>query len=234
MKISLALSVIIVGIGLAIGSFHRQRLAELREDCDQLAARAAGLGLDSWPRLANRQRHERENRARSVAADIGAFARHLQVEMQNDELDASLRKRAMEVLDGMMALDPEQLSSIIAGLRGDKSLSQATLCNLIGFSMMMLAEEDPAAALALFAEAGDLVEGDPLSDQLLAASLANLAKEDPRAALKWIRENPELADTAKYGFLAGAARGDPALAFQMIGELGFDESSWKDLLDPRR
>jgi hypothetical protein len=225
MKISIALAIIIVGIGLTIGYFHRQRLAELREDRDHLAARAAALGIDLGPRLASRQRNERENRTRSVAADMGDFARHLQIEMQNDELDASLRKRAMEILDGMTALEPGELSSIIAGLRKDKSLAEETLRNLIGFSIMMLAAEDPATALALFAEAGDLVAENPVSDPLLATSLGNLAKDDPRSALKWLRENPGVTDTARHAFLAGAAQADPALAFQMTGELGFDESS---------
>lgn len=58
MKISLAISIIIVAIGLMIGLLHRQRLAELREDCDQLAARAVALGIDSWPRLVSRQLYE--------------------------------------------------------------------------------------------------------------------------------------------------------------------------------
>ncbi|MEO7101671.1 MAG: hypothetical protein ABI162_20135 [Luteolibacter sp.] len=236
MKISIALSVVILAIGLAAGLLHQKQLSALREDRHQLAAQAVKIGVplastDSTgePKITKRQREDREKNTRSVATDLIAFAREIeQRDKGGNEADGEFQQRAMDLMGRMMALDPEQLKGAIAGLRADPGLSDETRRNMIGFSAMMLAENHPAAALALIGESADLMAESDVGQQAVITSLGKWSKDDPRAALKWIDENsqkhPELADNdTKCSVLAGAAETDPKLAFKLMGELKLDE-----------
>ncbi|MEO5713986.1 MAG: hypothetical protein ABIT37_10915 [Luteolibacter sp.] len=237
MKISIALSVIILAIGLATGFMHQQQLTVLRQDRGQLAAQAEKLGLrvespnqSGQPKITKRQREDRDNQTRSVSSQVTAFARAMEEHEKNGgDSDAEFQKQGMELMERLMDLDPAQLKFVIANLRADQGLSEDTRRNMIGFSIMMLAEEHPAAALSLFTASSDLMDDSDMGQQVIISSLGKLAKEDPRAALAWIQENsknhPELADDdAKCSVLAGAAQSDPKLAFKLMTELGLKET----------
>lgn len=116
MKVSLILSAIILAIGLTIGFIYQNKLRELRVDRDQLVARAVTLGITTGPRLAKRDRDERELRTRSAAADSGDFARHLQIPLENEESDG--------LLSGAAPSDPALAFTRIADL-GVEEISEA-------------------------------------------------------------------------------------------------------------
>src|SRR6478672_8239474 len=166
MKISIALSILILGVGLSTGFKHHQQLAELREDRTRLSAQAAKLGIPLAslrdPRITKRQREDRDKSATALTGEFAAFARDMELHQKSgDTSDAAFQKRAMEMMERLMALDPDQLKVVIDGLRADQSLTAETRANLVGASVMMLAGDHPAAALTLFTASADLIgDGD--------------------------------------------------------------------------
>ena len=238
MKISIALSVIILAIGLTIGFLHQKQLATLGADRDELAAKAVAMGLSTDlpdssgnPKITKRQREDRENRIRAVVADVAAYSREMEAWEENGgSPDPVLEKRAFDILSQLESLDPDQLKTLIAGLKNDPTLTEKTRSYMIGISLISLAERYPKDALALFSGPADLMSDDDLSKKAVSSALEKWAQDDPRAALKWLQENsqkhPELIDDhTASSVLAGAAQNDPKLAFKLMDELAPGDAS---------
>ena len=237
MRISIALSLLILAIGAAVGWQDHQRLIAVREDHAKLVAEAASSGItlaavhqEDGVRLTKRVRENKEEDARSAAARFIAFAKEMQaIEEKGDQPDENVQKQIIDLMDLMMSLDASQLKTVIAEIRASKDIKDEMRQGLIGFSIMTLANDHPQAALALFTESSDLMEGNGMSNHVISSSLTKWAKEDPLGALEWVRKNGEkfpdvVNDDAKRGMIAGAASNDPKLAFQLIGELGFKDT----------
>jgi hypothetical protein len=100
---------------------------------------------------------------------------------------------------------------------------------MIGFSIMMLAQQHPQTALALFTESSDLLEDNPMSKHVLSSALTQWAKDQPLAAVEWIKKNSEkhkdlVTEDAKRAVIAGAAKNDFSLAFQLADDLNLSEN----------
>jgi len=237
MKKSIMVAIAILALGAVPGFFQQQRLSALREDHRKLAAAAVKLGLSldsagvpSDARLTKRQREDREKHALATGAELIALARELEAhEKGGGKPDDGFQKRAMETMVRLLGLDAAQLKRVIGQLRDDQGISGKTRGDLIAFSMMMLAEDHPEAAVALYAESSDLLDESMLGDHVISSALSRWAEISPNAALEWIRKNgdhsPEVAgDDAKRGVLAGIALNDPTLAFSVLDELKFEDA----------
>ncbi len=239
MKISIAVSLLILAVGASLGWHDRQQLAAVRESHAQLVAEAArhGIAIDSTHSaspilITKREREDREAEARLAAAEFIAFAKDMEAfeKKGGGQPDEAMQKRIMDFMERMMSLDSAQLKILIAEVRAAKDLKDETRQGLIAFSIMTLANDHPQAALALFTESGDLFEDDQMGKHLISSSLAKWAKNDPLAALEWVKKNGEkfpdlVTEDAKRGMISGAAAQDPKLAFQLIGELGLKDQS---------
>ena len=236
MRISIALSLLILAIGALVGWQDHQRLVTVRASHAKLVAEAAGSGITIDPahpeegvRVTKRERENKDEDARKAAARFIAFAREMQAAQETgEEPDEGNQKKVIDLMDLMMSLDAAQLKIVIAEIRASKDLKDDMRQGLIGFSIMTLANDHPQAALALFTESSDLMKGNGMSEHVISSSLAKWAKEDPMAALEWVRKNGEkfpdiVNDDAKRGMISGAAANDPKLAFQLIGELGLKD-----------
>lgn len=237
MRISIALSLLILAIGAAIGFQDHQRLEVVRESHAKLVAQAAGAGITLDPesakdgvRVTKREREDKEKAAKEAAAEFIAFAKEMEaIEKKGGPPDEAVQKRMLDFMDRMMSLDAGQLKILIAEVRAAKDLKDETREGLIGFSIMTLSSDHPQAALALFTESSDLFKENGMGNHVVSSSLAKWAKEDPAAALEWVRKNGEkfpdiVTDDAKRGMISGAAANDPKLAFQLIGELGLKDT----------
>lgn len=239
MKISIALSVLILVLAAAFGWRGSQRLETVRKTHGQFVAEASQLGVAVDPshkadsiRVTKRgERGDKDVEAHLVAKDFIAFAKEVEaLQKKGGQPDEAMQKRLMEFLDRLMSLDGKQLKSLIAEVRATPDLEDDTRKGLIGFSIMTLASNHPQAALALFTESADLFSSDGMAQHLVSSSLSNWAKEDPTAALEWVRKNGEnfpdlVTEDAKRGLIQGSAVNDPKLAFKLIGELGIKKTA---------
>ncbi len=234
MRISIALSVLILAIGATMGWQDHQRLVRVRESHDKLVAEAleSGIALDptnleSGVRFTKHEREDKEAIARLAASEFIAFAKEMEAkEKKGGMKDEVMQKKILAVMDRMMSLDSSQLKILIAEIKATSELNDEMRRGLVGFSIMSLADKHPQAALALFTESSDLFENDGMGKHVISSSLSKWAKDDPEGALDWVRKNgakfPELVDDdAKQGVISGVASNDPKLAFQLIGELDF-------------
>jgi hypothetical protein len=235
MKLSIALSVLILALGVGLGFRDHQRLQAVREIHRGLVAEASVLGVSTAPaaaeepRVTKRERQNRELIARDVAAEFVAFGKEMKAHEQAGGGE-SMQPRIMEMMGLLLSLDASQVKMLIAELRASTELEDEMRQGLIGFSIMSLASDHPQAALAIFTESADLFEGGGMGAQVISSALSRWAKDDPMAALDWVRTNAEkhpnlVTESAKRGLITGAALQDPKLAFSLIGELGLKESS---------
>jgi hypothetical protein len=236
MKKSLMLALAILALGAAPGFFQQDRLAKLREEYSKLAAEGVKLGLHmdaagtaADARLTKRQREDRVKLARQVAEEVVAFAKESEaMEKRGEEGDEAFQNRAMDMMSRLMELDPAGLKQVIASLRESREISSETRGNIIAFAIMSLAGDHPEAAVSLFAEASDMMDKSMLGEHVIASALNRWAELDPAAALDWVRKNaaahPEILGDTQTVVLAGVARNNPKLAFQLAGELGPDQA----------
>ena len=224
----------IVVVGGIVGARHQQQIEGVKADQQRLVEKASQLGLSDKitsmdARITKRQREAVDDESRGVAAALIAFAREMEDrEKSGQKDDDESNARAMELMKRVMKLDAAQLKRVIAGLRDDTSLSAASRSNMIGFAILVLGEDHPAAALALYTESADLLGGGVVGLDAVASSLRLWARQDPAAALAWVKANeaahPEIADEdARRNIIAGAALTDPALALQLIGEMKLED-----------
>jgi hypothetical protein len=248
MKISIALSLLILGIGAVLGWQDHQRYATVRKSHDKLAAEAAKVGIvlnaaheTDALRVTRRGRLREDNEVdgNNATAQLISFAKELKAnEQKGGSPDKALEEKITKFLGRMMALDPAQLKIIFAEISANPELENKSLKDFIAFSVMTLASDHPQTALMLFTESPDFLKASGiLSNQIISTSLAKWAEDDPAAALKWVHTNvekfPDLVDgRAKHGMITGAAVNDPRLAFKLIAEFGIQDSFYaiRDIL----
>jgi hypothetical protein len=236
MKLPLTLTVIILVAGSFWGAREHSVLTTLRERHRQVVADAAALGVSadasqpfSPTKVSKREREDSNRKVKDFADKLVAFAKQMEeMEKSGEEPDQEQQKRIMDMIDGMLSLNGDELKLLIAEMRGRTDISDEMRKNMIGFSVIMLAQQHPQTALALFTESSDLMEDNPMSKHVLSSALTQWAKDQPLAAVEWIKKNSEkhkdlVTDDAKEAVIAGAAKNDFSLAFQLADELKLNE-----------
>jgi hypothetical protein len=249
MKISLALTVLILIIGVSFHAGYEKHLEEARESHAKLVEEAASLGIsvdtsdpDAAVLVTKRQRDDTEREAKEVAKEMIAFALEMENYSENGGGDeAEMQKRIADFMDSMFSLSAAQLKIAIEEFRNSTELSDDMRSGIIMFAIMTLAEDHPATALTMLTEAGDLADNKMMSEHLLSSSLANWAEKDPSAAMEWVRENgakyPDLVtDDVKASLVKGAGEYDMSLAFGLISELGMEspQEALNELASPAK
>jgi len=231
-------SVVILAVGAAVGWREQQQLAAVRQTHLQLLDAAAQLGITfdpAHPAVPLKQtKHERAGREAGVqlaAAEFIAFAQEMTAykEAGGNQLDAGMQQRLMEFMDRMMVLNSAQFKALITEVAANQDLKDEIRQDLIGFCIMTLANEQPQAALVIFAESSALFTDARVGARVLATSLACWAKDDPLAALKWLRHDAGkyaalISEDTKLGMISGAAVQYPKFAFKLIAELDLKDS----------
>ncbi len=240
MKLSLILSAIILVAAGFFGWQGYERLATARGENTRLTTEAEELGLETTGLAANGggkaagsktrrgsggTAEEKAAHAKDFAAQLIAFGREMEaMQKEGKQPDQEMQKRIMDVVGGILELDANQLKILVDEVRNAPDMSAEMRSGMVGFAVMMLASDHPAAALNLLAESSDLLKESGMSRHVVSGALQSWAQTDPKAAIEWTRKNakdhPEMVnDETKKGILAGAARLDPALAFTLVGEL---------------
>lgn len=232
MKLPVALTVIILAAGSFWGVREGGALTTLREEHRKVVHEAAMLGVStdlSKPftptKATKRQREDSTRKAKDFAETLVAFAKEMkEMEKSGKQPDEAMQKRIMEMVDGMLSLNGEELKILIAEMRSRTDLDDEMRKNMIGFSIMMLAQQHPQTALAIFTESSDMLEDNPMSKHVLSSALTQWAKDQPLEAVEWIKKNSGkhkdlVTDDAKRAVIAGAAQKDFGLAFQLAAEI---------------
>jgi len=238
MRIPIVVSVVILAGGTGLGWQAHQRLAAVRQTHQQLINEAAQLGIAvdrTHPaEPVHPTKHGRENREAGVqlaAAEFITFAGEMEAfkSRGGNQLDAAMQKRLVAFIDRMMALNSSQFKALISEVGANEDINDGVRQDLIGFSIMTLANEQPQAAVARFRESRGLFTDAQIGGKVLSTSLACWAEDDPLAALKWVRHHGGkysdlITEDTKLGMISGAAVQYPKFAFKLIAELGLNDA----------
>lgn len=236
MKASFALAFLILAAAALLGWKQQGRLAAVRETRLQVMAEARALGLEpdavlaagNAPlpsKLGRMDSADKAAAATAFAKELIAFAKEMKaMEKSGVQPDEGMQARAMETLGRLLDFDASQIKQVIAELKASTEIDDKTRGEIIAFSVMMMANDHPEAALAIFTGTSDLKEMQGMGDHIVSAALGKWAEKDPLGALEWIRENSgKHADLvtadAKAAVIAGAAKQDPKLAIRLLDEL---------------
>ncbi len=236
MKASLALALLILAVGAFFGWKQNAQLTTVRETHRLVVAEASALGLSPEhllaegkkplpTKLAREDSQEKTAAAKSFSKELVAFAVEMKkMEKEGQQPDEAMQKRIMEVMGRFLDLSPAQIKVVIAELRASSEVDDEMRKGIVGFSIMMLANDHPESALALFTESSDLIDLPGMGRHVVASSLGKFAEKDPLGALEWIRKNSKdhselVTEESKAAVIAGAAKQDPKLAISLIGEL---------------
>ncbi len=240
MKTPIAISVLILVAGGLVG--WRQSVAYEKAVVvhREVVAEAARLGVEpgdvegseeAAAKLSLRDREDQEAAARAFARDMVAFAKEME-EMRGSsgQPDEKQQERIFAFMNRLMELDGVQLKLVIDEVRKTPELDDDTRRGMLGFTIMMLAQEHPEMALAMFTESSDMIAEGQIHRHVVSVSLSRLATDNPGAAMKWIKENaeehPELVDErTRSGVFRGLAMHDPALAIDYLDELELGDGS---------
>lgn len=229
MKISIALALFILALGVPLGWLDHQRLARTREHHTQLVAAAAQSGPNRDPkrrpdasRGTKRGHENKEEVARKLAADF--IANSIAMGGKNGKLTRAEQDQMSDLLASVASLDAAQLKTLFAEVLASKELTGAARRKLL-FSLAEVASDHPQAALAMLTECVDLSKEADLAKDLTSASLAKWAREDAQAMLEWVGKNGDIFskfvdENSKVRIIGAAAVNDPTLALRLIDEIG--------------
>jgi hypothetical protein len=246
MKAPLLLTLIILISGSLWSWQENRQLMILREWHSQVLLEAESLGVPpdvSKPftpgRSALRHKDDSHQKVKEFTDKRVALAKEMkEIEKSGQQRDEATQKRYLEMIDGVLSMNGEELKLHIADLKGRSDMDDEMKKNMLGFSSMILAMQYPETALALFTESPDLLKDNLIGWHVLSSALTERAKDSPMAALEWIKKNagkyPNLvtedAEDAKGAVIDGAALKDIGLAFQLLGEMKLNEDGGAGML----
>ncbi len=217
MKISIAVSLLILAVGAGLGWHDRQQLATLRTTQQQLAAEAVKLGTPSDSAENPHRSTKRERPTRSAAAATLSSAELI-------ELAGSSHLSLL--FDGLSGWDPAGIKALLAEAATNPDLDEQTRMLLHYACTTVLANDHPQAALEIFTNSPELFTGGDRGRSLVLTALACLANDQLSAALDWVRANPHHhPDDAKSAIICAVAEQDAQHAFQLITELDLRASN---------
>jgi hypothetical protein len=235
MRISLAISLLILAAAALSGWRDSAELSSLRAEREKLAAQAAALGVSTdvsrvGEKQARHTRHERGDKteeARRAGAEILAILAEMERHKESGlPHDAALQDRILGGLELLRSLDGDQLLTLIADFRDAPGISEASRRLFLAVAMETLTQRDPRAALDLIAADGDAEVTAHNRVGFAKKALSEWAAADPSGALAWLRANPMdfmRNQSAELSLIEGAARTSPLAAVGMISGLGLED-----------
>lgn len=236
MKRSFVVTALILAIVAWLGWRSSSQLASARERNSRLKADAASLGITpdpANPLVKMAVDRQRENHSSLTAPEYIAFIKEMEAKRkqgrQSSLSDEEAMKRVMAMGDRLSALDAGELKRLIAELRSSPELGEETRDNAIMMALMTLAERHPQGALAAFTGSDELLPmKTSMRRQFISSALGKWAQDDPLGAVKWIQQYHDkyadvIIDEVKDPVITSIAARDPKLAFQLLGDLKFQD-----------
>lgn len=228
MKITIAITALILAAATGISWKIDGKLAAARAEERNLSAEAAGFGIsvgDGHPiRRAKRERVDREMEAKRLAVEFYAEATKWE---SVRSMDSAAQANFRDLCKRFEALEPSQMKSIITDLLASKDLPGRIRAESAVALLGILARKDPHGALALCTEYYGAIKIVPHAQSVISGCLGAWAKEDPAAAVDWMKKNPgdfpgEAIKSSQRIVIQSVAEKDPRLAFRLTAE--FDKN----------
>lgn len=232
MRISAAISLLILAVAALFGWRDHHELAGLRSENYRLTGEAAvmGIALDEpahGKHITKRERADKLEEARRTALDIIDLARELERLMESgDTTSVVMQDRILKALESIGSLDSEQLKVLIEAFRDAQGLSDNMHGVLLSVAFQALIDRNPKDALGLLLDEQSRSFDGSHRSHLVSASLSKWAESDPDDALRWVRDSSldfmsrQAMETA---LVHGTARADLPLAMKWIGEFGISD-----------
>ena len=94
-----------------------------------------------------------ERQSAAAAGEVIALARKMELaENSGSDSHAEYKSRSREIMKSLAGLDASQVGSVIAAVRDSDEISDGLRGDIIGFSVMALADTDPGETIRLFTE----------------------------------------------------------------------------------
>jgi|GEM_PF-6329201 len=225
----------ILGIPILVGgSFwgwraHRQTQAA-EALCRQAQVEAAARGIisgsekeNSTTNIRRRQQEQSQRKAKEFADQLIALNRDFK-EAQKAGRGEEVTKRNLELMEAMMSLSKEELKMLVVNIQSRLDIEAASKQDILGYPLMMLAQQHPEAALEIMTESGKSFMG----GYLVTSALTQLAQDSPMEAMEWIKRNGSKVsnlDSMKAAIVVGGAQKDISVAFQMMLDLKLEGQS---------
>jgi hypothetical protein len=236
MKFSIALTLLILVLGIASNWQTHQQLVFVREYHAELVAKAAQSGIPTEPMRrrddspnTKRMRENAQGNGKALAADfITAVIETEAFKRKNVIADEALKRKNLDLLASVMSLDSDQIRILISELLlASKELKVGQREELREI-LAGIANDHPQAALELFAKSAAIINEYSFGKQILNTSLTKWAIEAPMATVEWVRKNgekfPELIDrNTKCKILSSATENHPELTLPVIKGLGLEQ-----------
>ncbi len=239
-KTSILVSTILLTLGVVISWRDYRQLASARVSQSKLTAKLAGVGIRfdlSQPGekvgIAKRQREKKEENHHESSSGLIALIREITVDLKSSgKLDPTTSAKLREFETRLKSLDTAQWRALLAEIQADKAFEECGNTNAILSSLVMemgsyfCDSDQPQTYLALATQFPALFKDNKISLDYMGSNLLLWTKEDPGSAVAWLRENhatfPRLANSYDVSekMLSIVAIKDPAMAFQLIDELG--------------
>lgn len=223
MKISIALSILILAIGAVMAWNDRYDLTSSRQIYRQAAAEAAQLGIAAGGSADARANKRERGVAKISPAEYIAHLKAM-IALGLAPQDETLIKRSSEMTERLNSLNAAELNALIEALLAEKDITAEAQSGPVRHLIGLVKKSHPQAALELLILHPEMIKSSNVPD-----TLTRWATDDSLAAWDWVRQHavthPELVtDEAKRSLIRGAAAQNPKLAFEMIRELDPD---WK-------
>ncbi|MES2437850.1 MAG: hypothetical protein V4584_02200 [Verrucomicrobiota bacterium] len=224
MKISLTITILILLAAGAVGLRDRDRLSTARALEKHLTSSKAPPISES-PAGKSIDRAEADQRSSTELADwLKEFGKY-----QNGNPD-ELKQAVTKIMKRLESMEAHQAEFMVDEMLAGRGINGFPGPLVINHCFTKLSNEQPMKAIALFARYRDRWKDSQhvreIGGRIIGDSLIALAKDSPESAVKWLRVEEknfreQIPDATKRAVLFTIAAEDPALAFQMTGELGF-------------
>lgn len=233
MRISVAISLLILAVAVLIGLRDQRELIELRVEKEALASEAVALGIPpDVPSHADhehqsrtkREREDKQEEARRAALDIIGLARELErLKESGDPADIATQDRILKALEQLNSLDSDQLRFLIEEFRQAGDLNDEMRGLLLQFGVGALVKRNPRDAIGMLA-GNDNPIGDASNRSLLVCSaLSEWSEADLSGAMAWMRTSKLdflKQESMEVALVHGAARSDLGVAIDLMREFG--------------
>ena len=231
MKISIAISALILVSAAGLGWQIDGRLAAARADQKQLSTEANRLGISVEDTHATRNtkilRIDHEAEARRLAIESIQLTKESENGGKRDE---AWQARNRDCFARISALDASSLKILIAELLASPELDGKKRAEQVAHPLRVtLARKDPRAALAFVMEHSAALKKANDIEYVISDSLGNWAKDDPLATVEWMKKNAAefpaaMKAQSRGNVFRSTAEKDPRLAITLIEGLGLNAS----------